>query len=33
VKRKDGEAESEVVALLGSAARHWDDLLAVTEPI
>jgi len=30
---KDAERRAEAVALLGSTARHWDDLVAVTEPI
>ena len=30
---KDAERRAEAVALLESAARHWDDLVAVTEPI
>jgi hypothetical protein len=30
---KDAERRAEAVALLESAARHWDDLVAVTDPI
>ena len=30
---KDAEHRAEAVALLESAARHWDDLVAVTDPV
>ena len=30
---KDAKRRAEAVALLGSTARHWDDLVAVTEPV
>jgi len=30
---KDAERRTEAVALLGSAARRWEDLVAVAEPI